>query len=69
MSNTTVLDQVLPAVINDAASKGIDFDYVYQVVFRAITEAFPSPEAKFTVAGFGGRKALIQREGGCVDAT
>ena len=68
MSDTTVLDRVLPTVIKDAAAKGTDFDYVYQVVFRALTAAYPSPEAKFKVAGFAGRRALIQREGGCVDA-
>ena len=68
MSNTTVLDQVLPVIIKDAAENGTDFDYVYQVVFSALTAAYPSPEVKFKVAGFAGRRALIQREGGCVDA-
>jgi len=68
MNNTSVLDQVLPTVIKDAAEKGTEFTYVYQVVSRALTEAFPVPEAQWAVAGFAGRRALMQREGGCVDA-
>lgn len=67
-SNTSVLDQVVPAIIKDAAAKGTSFEYVYKVIVQALSESFPAPETTFVLAGFSGRQSLMQREGGCVDS-
>jgi len=68
MAATTMIDQVIPSVIKDAAERGTDFETVYKVVVRALAEAFPSSGAQYAAAGLAGRRSLMQREGGCVDA-
>ena len=68
MSNTTVLESVVPAVIKDAADRGTDFAHACDVVFRALTEAYPGDPAQIAVAGYAGRRELLRRSGGCVDA-
>jgi len=38
------------------------------VLVQSVSDAYPMPEAKFRVAGLGGRFALLARENGCIDA-
>jgi len=65
---TTVAEQVVPALIQDAADRGVSLDNLLQVLVRAVTTAYAAPEGRFKIAGLGGRLALLARAGGCVDA-
>jgi hypothetical protein len=60
---------VLPAVIKDAAMRGVSFEAVTQIIIRALGAAYPVPEAWISVAGIVGRRKIMQREGGCVGPT
>jgi hypothetical protein len=67
-STGSIAEQILPHVIRDAAERGIPLTDMLRLLVRSVAGAYPLPEARFAVAGLGGRFALLAMENGCVDA-
>ena len=67
-SSGSIAEQILPHVIRDAAARGIPLAEMLRLLVRSVEGAYPLPEARFAVAGLGGRLALMAKENGCVDA-
>lgn len=67
-STGSIAEHILPRVIRDAAERGLSLTDMLHLLVRSVEDAYPRPEARFAVAGLGGRLALMAKEGGCVDA-